>query len=198
MNVNLELWLGCEASYGDGFLFDKKYIVSDSSELDDAKEDFKKHVIESIGKARPDWVNDGYVSDSYAEELYIADYELTIDDIFIEPDNGESLYDMGNLLETIENNSVNNPIDLLIAWAKNTGQSLDEVISDDEISYYELDENTHHELGYVIAHETGIFDNDSSQTLKDYFDYESYGRDLELGGDFTIIETDNNTYAVMG
>ena len=47
--------------------------------------------------------------------------------------------------------------------------------------------NTYDDLGYYYADAFGIFHGNTSDTLKRYFNYEAYGRDIRLktNGDFT-------------
>lgn len=195
MSIELKICLGCYASYNDGYLFDKWYTVTDSSELNDVLNEFEKHVIKSIKEARPEWVKEGYISDTYAEELYIADSEAYYDGEFIKYDFNECILSAENFLDAFEG-TFNNSIELLIQVAKDRGQDLEELSQlDDELFCFEVDSKSNSDLSYAYCEITGFFDEfENAETLINYFDHDSYGN--ELSYEFSIYEVGNTYYAV--
>lgn len=79
------------------------------------------------------------------------------------------------------------PTRAILAYWGNIGDEWDEIADwiDTAVECYigEVDGfNSHQWLGELMA-DQGIIDTDSMGELARYFDYEMFGRDLELGGD---------------
>ena len=67
--------------------------------------------------------------------------------------------------------------------------SLEEALErEDDAIVLDLDEPTNFELGYAYVEMVGGVKELSDMALEIYFDYESFGRDLVLGGEFTITK----------
>lgn len=70
------------------------------------------------------------------------------------------------------------------------GMSLEEAMERvDDAIILDLDEPTYFELGYACVEDFyGNISELPKETLEMYFDYEAFGRDLVLSGDFTICK----------
>lgn len=109
---------------------------------------------------------------SIYEEYFITDYESDIPGIYV--DEYENLSTLNELAEKIENFD---DYDLKIyknAMEAGYVDSIDDFDSSDYIFYEDVDSD--YELGEIMAEETGL----SEDTLETYFDYDAFGRDLDL------------------
>ena len=67
--------------------------------------------------------------------------------------------------------------------------SLEEALErEDNVTVLDLDEPSYFELGYSYVDMMGGTKELSNKTLEYYFDYEAFGRDLVLSGEFTITK----------
>ena len=67
--------------------------------------------------------------------------------------------------------------------------SLEEALErEDDVIILDLDEPTDSDLGYAYVDMIGGVKELSDTALESYFDYESFGRDLVLSGEFTITK----------
>ena len=67
--------------------------------------------------------------------------------------------------------------------------SLEEALErEDDAIVLDLDKPTNFELGYAYVEMIGGVKELSDMALEIYFDYESFGRDLVLSGEFTITK----------
>ena len=67
--------------------------------------------------------------------------------------------------------------------------SLEEALEiEDNVIILDLDKPTNFELGYAYVEMMGGTKELSNKTLEYYFDYEAFGRDLVLSGEFTITK----------
>lgn len=194
MSIEVKICLGCYASYNDGYLYDTWYTVTDESDLDEAIEKFQAHVMKSIKKDRPDWVKDGYIQETYAEEIYVADSEVEIDGNFINIDFKESICAVREILGVFDE-SYSHPIALLLQVMKNNGQGYDDLKEiDDNLFSFEIDSKSNFDIGYAYAELTDLMGSSQAcETLKNYFDYEAFGRDLYA----TTYNIDGTYYAVL-
>ena len=58
----------------------------------------------------------------------------------------------------------------------------------DDVTILDLDEPSYFELGYSYVDMMGGTKELANKTLEYYFDYETFGRDLVLAGEFTITK----------
>lgn len=196
--LKVNVFIGCYATYNAGYLFDKQYTVTSADELSEAIEAAEKHHLESLKKARPDWLTEGYITDHYCEELYAANYEIYFDGEFLDLDFGESLYDLMSWLENdaAELDQLNNSFGLLLKIKDNLGTDKSLIEIDQEVHIIEIEgHNVDEELGYIVAEETCMLDG-CPDHIKNYFNYEQFGYDLIAGGDYFTIEFNNTTYAI--
>lgn len=128
-----------------------------------------------------------YSSESIMEEAFITDYEC-------------DFYNVGEY-ESIEKlNEMSEEIDALEDYEKeivkaliNDGYSLEEALEKkDDCYYYEGDNMT--EVAENYAEETGLLES-IPENLRYYFDFERFGRDMELEGHW--IQTDNGYIEVV-
>ena len=67
--------------------------------------------------------------------------------------------------------------------------SLEEALErEDDVIVLDLDEPSYFELGYSYVDMMGGTKELSDKTLEYYFNYEAFGRDLVLSGEFTITK----------
>ena len=131
------------------------------------------------------------INDEY-EEWFITDYEAPFS--IGEYDN---IYELNEIAEAIENFS-DFELEILDAF-KDHGYDMDDAIQrvrDDDYLFVEGD--TEEDLAYNYINMVGSFDDAVSRESKEYyFDYEAFGRDLVLGGDFSEVEdvVDINDFA---
>ena len=72
-------------------------------------------------------------------------------------------------------------------YANNMEQALEEVHQGNYRIYYNCDNMS--DVAYQVVNDCGLFDG-VPEALKEYFDYEAYGRDMDIEG--TFIQIDNN------
>lgn len=158
--------------YNEGILIGK-YI---SFPID---EDELQEVLKEIGCCYYD--EDGeYINTGY-EEFFFTDWECSFDHDFGEYENIERLNELAENLEDWENEE-----DKFKAACELW--SFKEVVdhSPDDYNLYS-DINTDYDLGYYWIEESGCYDLSNLGNLANYFDYESFGRDVrfESDGGFT-------------
>lgn len=132
------------------------------------------------------------------EEIFITDYESDISGLTDCLGEYESLYALNFLAEAIqESNCTFEEFEALLDFGEYTG-SVTELITlldstDCFIMYAEIE--TDYDLGYYYAHELGLLEELRGSMLKNYIDYEAYGRDvrMEEGG----VYTHNGYYVCM-
>lgn len=121
-------------------------------------------------------------SGRYYEEYFITDYESDVHGLRVgEYDNLDELNDLAEAIEENETAAA-----VLIKQGYTTADEIREHI--DDVAYIcEAGFNSDYELGYYYATECGYLDK-IPEDLRDYFDFESFGRDIRLNGNFTEID----------
>ena len=117
--------------------------------------------------------------DEEHEEYFITDYETDIDGLKIgEYDNIDELNELAELIE--EDPDI---VAALMYYGYDTAEEIKEhwedVIYCTTPSGWESEESA---IGYYYAEEVGCLE--IPENLKNYFDYEAYGRDIMLEGSF--------------
>lgn len=119
------------------------------------------------------------------EEFFITDYETCINGLEIgEYESIEKLNELAEKFNELDEH------DRLIFEAYANYTDFEDVLEKlnnnelDGIVYYDCDNMT--DVAYQVVEETGMLD-DASGYLKRYFDFEAYGRDLELKGAFVKL-----------
>lgn len=118
------------------------------------------------------------INDDY-EEYFFTDWETEFYNNFGEY---ESIDKINEYAETIEEWDEDTLLAACECW------SFDEVIDNDPNDYILMtDVRDNYDLGYYYAIECYCVDFRNNDTLERYFDFESYGRDInfEVNGDFT-------------
>lgn len=120
-------------------------------------------------------------------DVIIADYETDI--IGLKVSEYDNILELNTIAEEIDNLSE----DELIAFQayleqyNDIEQALEEVRQGNYTIYYDCDDMS--DVAYQIVNESGLLDGVPEQ-VKMYFDYEAYGRDIDIEG--TFIQIDNN------
>lgn len=121
-------------------------------------------------------------------DVIIADYETDISGLKVsEYDN---ILELNTIAEEIDNLSDDELIAFqayLEQYANNIEQALEEVRQGNYRIYYNCDNME--DVAYQVVNDCGLLDG-VSETLKGYFDYEAYGRDMDIEG--TFIQIDNS------
>ena len=131
------------------------------------------------------------INDEY-EEWFITDYEAPFE--INEYDNIEELNDIAREIQDFDSIQ----LEVLDAYKDNgydMRDAIDKVIDND---YIYLEGNTEEDLAYSYIDMAGSFEDAVSKEDKQYyFDYEAYGRDLVLGGDYSYVDdaVDLNSFA---
>lgn len=119
--------------------------------------------------------------------VIIADYETDISGLKVsEYDN---ILELNTIAEEIDNLSDDEVIALqaYLEQYNDIEQALEEVRQGNYTIYYDCDDMS--DVAYQVVNESGLLDG-VPETIKGYFDYEAYGRDIDIEG--TFIQVDNN------
>lgn len=111
-------------------------------------------------------------------EFFISDYESSFD--IGEYIDLETLYRLADVINSCDDDYIQAVCEYCC--------DLEEQIKhceDEDLQFIPSDDPSYEDLAYSILEETGDLDPDDWKSS--YFDYEAYGRDLVLGGDFTIV-----------
>ena len=127
------------------------------------------------------------ISNNGNDELFISDYETDISGLKVsEYDN---ILELNDMTEEIDNLSDDEVIALqaYLEQYNDIEQALEEVRQGNYTIYYDCDDMS--DVAYQVVNESGLLDG-VPETIKGYFDYEAYGRDIDIEG--TFIQVDNN------
>lgn len=128
------------------------------------------------------------ISNNGNDELFISDYETDISNLKI--GEYEDILQLNEIAEEIEEMREDELIAFqayLEQYANNMEQALEEVRQGNYTIYYDCDDMS--DVAYQVVNESGLLDG-VPETIKGYFDYEAYGRDIDIEG--TFIQVDNN------
>lgn len=121
------------------------------------------------------------------EEAFITDYECDFYNVG-EYESIEKLNDMAEKIQALEDHEAD-----IVKALINDGYSLEEALEKYEDCYF-YEGDTMAEVAENYAEETGLLDS-IPENLRYYFDFEAYGRDMELEGHW--IQTDNGFIEVV-
>lgn len=125
------------------------------------------------------------INDEY-EEWFITDYETDVNGLKVgEYDNLEELNDLAEAIEEDPEKA-----EALIYWGYDTAEKIRDNL--DNVIYTCTPEGAESEefaVGYYYAEEVGCLE--IPENLKGYFDYEAYGRDIMINGQFYTAENGN-------
>ena len=128
------------------------------------------------------------ISNSGKDELFISDYETDINGLKVA--EYEDILQLNEFAEEIEEMREDELIALqayLEQYANDMEQALDEVRHGNYRIYYNCDNME--DVAYQVVNDCGLLDG-VPEEVKIYFDYEAYGRDMEING--TFIQIDNS------
>ena len=111
-------------------------------------------------------------------EFFITDYESSFDiNEYIDP---ETLYRLSDVINSCDDDYIQAVCDYTC--------DLEEQIQhceDEDLDFFPSDDPGYEDLAHTVLDEMGELD--PTDWKSSYFNYEAYGRDLVLGGDFTIV-----------
>lgn len=128
------------------------------------------------------------ISNNGNDELFISDYETDISNLKIS--EYDDILQLNEIAEEIGNLSDDELIAFqayLEQYANNMEQALEEVRQGNYRIYYNCDNME--DVAYQAVNESGLLDGVPEQ-VKMYFDYEAYGRDMDINR--TFIQIDNS------
>lgn len=171
----IKVWVGNLGKYNEGELVGKWVTLP-------IDEDDLEKVLESIG-----------IDNEEYEETFIADYDLPFDS----SEFGEytSIEELNEIAERYNNLSSD---EQEIFNEISTEFQLDEVFniieSENYVSHPNCDDMT--DIAYEYIEETGML-NDVPETVARYFDYEAYGRDIDIEGHFIKSDSNNGYIEIL-
>lgn len=128
------------------------------------------------------------ISNSGKDELFISDYETDINGLKVaEYEDSLQLNEIAEEIEEMREDELIAFQAYLEQYANNIEQALEEVRQGNYTIYYDCDDMS--DVAYQVVNESGLLDG-VPETIKGYFDYEAYGRDIDIEG--TFIQVDNN------
>lgn len=128
------------------------------------------------------------ISNNGNDELFISDYETDISNLKIS--EYDDILQLNEIAEEIDNLSDDELIAFqayLEQYANNIEQALEEVRQGNYRIYYNCDNME--DVACQAVNESGLLDGVPEQ-VKMYFDYEAYGRDMDINR--TFIQIDNS------
>lgn len=165
----LRIYLTNLRKYNEGML------VGEWVDLPVSEEELSK-VFDRIG------INDEY------EEYFITDYESDIDGLKVgEYENIDDLNELAEALEDLDSEE-ENVLSVMLEDGCTFEEALEKIKDRDYMVYYNCD--SMEDVAYQVVEESGLLDGVPEKVAR-YFNYEAYGRDLEIEGTFYQI---NNAY----
>ena len=141
-----------------------------------ATEEELEAVFERIG------INEEY------EEYFITDYETDIDGLKIgEYDNLEELNELAETLENMDENELE-VVGVMLEDGCEFDEAIEKTENGDYRIYYNCNDMT--DVAYQVIEESGFLNN-IPDTVARYFDYEAYGRDLDIEGKYYMTDSGN-------
>lgn len=127
------------------------------------------------------------ISNNGNDELFISDYETDISNLKIS--EYDDILQLNEIAEEIDNLSDDEVIALqaYLEQYNDIEQALEEVRQGNYRIYYNCDNME--DVAYQAVNESGLLDGVPEQ-VKMYFDYEAYGRDMDINR--TFIQIDNS------
>lgn len=128
------------------------------------------------------------ISNSGKDELFISDYETDINGLKVaEYEDSLQLNEIAEEIEEMREDELIAFQAYLEQYANDIEQALEEVRQGNYTIYENCDNMS--DVAYQVVNDCGLFDG-VPEALKEYFDYEAYGRDMDIEG--TFIQIDNN------
>ena len=170
----LKIYVTNLGKYNEGFLIGKWL------ELPATEEEIEK-TLEEIGISdEPD------ENGIYYEEYFITDYETDMDGLKVS--EYSNIDDLNELAETIDD--LDEDEKEIVNAIIGEGYSLEDAIDkkDDVMIYYNC--SNMEQVAEDYAEQVGLL-NDIPESLRYYFDFEAYGRDMSFEGHFVFTDSGN-------
>ena len=187
--INIESW----ESYNNGYLLGKWHDVSEMDECEFSE------LLESISEAQAKQLNKLLKwENSQCEELFAPDIETDMPITYVESGLNEMFEQYLELKELMENESEET---VKLAQAINSDFGMNDISEalEKARSAIELSSSSEDRINYDLGHYMMEMTGDLNQLpdfAQRYFDFEAFGRDLILGGDYSIFKIDGTSYAV--
>ena len=133
-----------------------------------------------------EWVN--LLCEGLEDELFISDYETDISGLKVA--EYKDILQLNEIAEEIDNFDDEEVIIFqayLEQYTNDLQQALDAVRQGNYRIYYDCDNME--DVAYQVVNDCGLLDG-VPEEVKRYFDYEAYGRDIDI--ERTFIQVDNN------
>lgn len=125
---------------------------------------------------------------NYYEEYFITDYETDVDGLKIgEYDNLEELNELAETLENMSDEELE-VVGVMLEDGCDFDEAIEKTENGDYRIYYNCNDMT--DVAYQVIEECGYL-NDVPDTVARYFDYEAYGRDLDIEGKYYMTDNGN-------
>lgn len=114
--------------------------------------------------------------DEYHEEWFVTDYECDLSEVAQELGEYPDFDELNRVAEALED------------WDEGLGEAViniwgvDTLLNSTPDDYLYFEANDDEDIGYYYAEEFGILD-EVPENLRNYFDYEAYGRDIRIDTD---------------
>lgn len=166
--MTMKIFLTNLGKYNEGEL------IGEWLELPVSEEEIEE-TLEKIG------INEEY------EEYFITDYETDVEGLEI--GEYDSLEELNELAETIEN--MDDTEEKVFSACLENGSSFEDALETVQNGDYRIYSNCYSmtDVAYEVVEECGYLEN-VPETVARYFDYESFGRDLDIEGTFIYIDGD--------
>lgn len=123
----------------------------------------------------------------YYEEWFITDYETDVDGLKVgEYDDLDELNELAERLDDLEDDE-ETALQAYLLNGCDFPDALDKAEEGNYTIYSDCDSMT--DLAYIVVDECGYL-NDVPETVARYFDYEAFGRDLDIEGTYYQIGDD--------
>lgn len=121
------------------------------------------------------------------EEYFITDYETDIEGVEVgEYSNLDELNELAEQLEELEEDA-QKAIQAMLLDSYSFNEALEKANNGDYTIYYDCDNMT--DVAYKVV-ENGCYLQNVPENVARYFDYEAFGRDLDIEGKFYNIDGD--------
>lgn len=146
-------------------------LIGEWVELPVSQEELKK-VFERIG------INEEY------EEYFITDYECDLYEV-AEYENLDTLNEIAERIEELDEEESKVVKALMPQLGYTLDEAIDKVSSGDYMIYNDCENMT--DVAYQVVEECGYLENVPDNVAR-YFDYESFGRELEIEGNYIFLD----------
>lgn len=163
----LKIYLTNLGKYNEGYLIGEWVTLPvDDDELEEVKQ--------RIG------INERY------EEMFITDYETDVDGVEVgEYDSLTELNELAEMLESLDELEIE-----IVAALMSEGYGINEAIDKKDDCFVWFDCSDMEDVARAYCDSCGILDA-MPENLQNYFDFESFGRDMSFEGQFVFVSSGN-------